>query len=145
MVSLMFGKTTGHLKCSFHINRKDMLKYINDLPSHVVGIHASGEVTKADMERVVIPRVDELVARQGEINYLLVLDTDVGNFTAGAWWDDIKLGLKNFSKWNRIAVVTDQKGVEWFTDVFRYFVPGKSKGFSMSELDEAVAWISVKD
>ena len=122
-----------------------MLKYINDLPSHVVGIHASGEVTKADMERVVIPRVDELVARQGEINYLLVLDTDVGNFTAGAWWDDIKLGLKNFSKWNRIAVVTDQKGVEWFTDVFRYFVPGKSKGFSMSELDEAVAWISVKD
>lgn len=122
-----------------------MLKYINDLPSHVVGIHASGEVTKADMERVVIPRVDELVARQGEINYLLVLDTDVGNFTVGAWWDDIKLGLKNFSKWNRIAVVTDQKGVEWFTDVFRYFVPGKSKGFSMSELDEAVAWISVKD
>ena len=122
-----------------------MLKYISDLPSHVVGIHASGEVTKADMERVVIPRVDELVARQGEINYLLVLDTDVGNFTVGAWWDDIKLGLKNFSKWNRIAVVTDQKGVEWFTDVFRYFVPGKSKGFSMSELDEAVAWISVKD
>ena len=122
-----------------------MLQYINDLPSHVVGIRATGEVTKDDMEKVLIPRIDELVARQGEINYLLVLQTDVGNFTLSAWWDDLKLGLKNFTKWNKIAVVTDQKGVEWFSDVFRFFVPGKSKGFALNELDEAVAWISAKE
>ncbi|GAB3918880.1 SpoIIAA family protein [Mucilaginibacter boryungensis] len=122
-----------------------MLQYINDLPPHVVGIRATGEVTKDDMEKVLIPRIDELVARQGEINYLLVPQTDVGNFTLSAWWDDLKLGLKNFTKWNKIAVVTDQKGVEWFSDVFRFFVPGKSKGFALNELDEAVAWISAKE
>ena len=122
-----------------------MLQYINDLPPHVVGIRATGEVTKDDMEKVLIPRIDELVARQGEINYLLVLQTDVGNFTLSAWWDDLKMGLKNFTKWNKIAVVTDQKGVEWFSDVFRFFVPGKSKGFALNELDEAVAWISAKE
>jgi len=122
-----------------------MLQFINDLEPHVVGIHAIGEVTKQDMETVLLPRIDDLVKRQGEINYLLVLETDVKNFTAGAWWDDLKLGLKNFTKWNKIAVVSDQKGVEWFTDAFRFFIPGKSKGFSLDELDEAIKWVTAQD
>lgn len=119
-----------------------MLRYIKDLPDHVIGIHAAGEVSKDDYEKVLIPRIEELVERQGEINYLLILETDIGNFTAGAWWDDFKLGLKHFSKWNKIAIVTDQKLVEWFSDAFRLFIPGKSRGFPMAELDEAIKWIS---
>jgi hypothetical protein len=122
-----------------------MLQFINDLPGHVVGIHAVGEVTKEDFETVLIPRIDELVKRQGEINYLLVLETDVKNFTAGAWWDDIKVGIKNFTKWKKIAVVSDQKGVEWFSNVFRYMIPGTSKGFSIDQLDEAVQWVSAEE
>lgn len=122
-----------------------MLQFIRDLEPHVVGIHAVGEVTKEDVETVLMPHIDDLVKRQGEINYLLVLETDVKNFTAGAWWGDLKLGLKNFTKWNKIAIVSNQKGVEWFSDVFRFFIPGKSRGFSLDELDEAVKWISKKD
>jgi hypothetical protein len=119
-----------------------MLQFINDLPENVVGIHAVGEVTKQELDTVLVPRIDDLVKKQGEINYLLVLDTDVQNFTAGAWWNDIKVGIKNFTKWNKIAIVSNQKGVEWFSDLFRFFIPGKSKGFALNELDEAVKWIS---
>ncbi|MDB5023309.1 MAG: hypothetical protein JWP78_1064 [Mucilaginibacter sp.] len=122
-----------------------MLQFINDLPDYVVGIHAIGEVTKEDYEKVLLPRIDDLVKRQGAINYLLVLETDMKNFSAGSWWEDLKLGLKNFTKWNKIAVVTDQKPVEWFSDIFRFFIPGKSKGFRLNELDKAIQWISEKD
>lgn len=122
-----------------------MLQFINDLPPHVIGIHAVGDVTKEDYDKVLLPRMDELVKRQGEINYLLVLETDVSNFTLGAWWEDLKLGLKNFTKWNRIAIVSDQKGVEWFSDAFRFVIPGKSKGFPLSDLQDAVTWVSVHD
>jgi len=122
-----------------------MLRFIENLPSYVVGIHAVGEVNKDDYQKTLIPRLNELADRQGEINYLLVLDTDVGNFSAAAWWEDLKLGLKNFKKWNKIAVVTDQKGVEWFSDIFRFFIPGNSKGFPLAKLDEAIKWISEKD
>ncbi|MDB4918966.1 STAS/SEC14 domain-containing protein [Mucilaginibacter sp.] len=122
-----------------------MLRYIKDLPSHVIGIHAVGEVSKDDYEKVFIPHLDELVERQGEINYLLILETDIGNFTAGAWWDDFKLGLKHFTQWNKIAVVTDQKAVEWFSDAFRLFIPGKSRGYPLAELDAAIKWVSEKD
>ncbi|MVN92702.1 SpoIIAA family protein [Mucilaginibacter aquatilis] len=120
-----------------------MLQFINDLPDNVVGIHAIGEVTKDDLEKVLIPKLDDLVKRQGEIHYILVLETDVKNFTAGAWWDDIKVGLKHFTKWKKIAIVTDQKAVEWFTsNVFRFMAPGQSKGFPLGQLDEAVKWVT---
>jgi hypothetical protein len=118
-----------------------MLQFINDLPDDVVGIHAVGEVTKEDFDKVLIPRIDDLSKRQGEIKYLLVLETDVSNFTLAAWWKDLVMGLKHFTEWKRIAVVSDQKGVEWFTDAFKYFIPGNSKGFALSELEEAVQWI----
>jgi len=119
-----------------------MLQFIKDLPDHVVGIRATGEVDKEDYEKVLIPRMEELAARQGEINYLLVLETDVQNFSAGAWWEDFKLGLKNFTKWKKIAVVTDQKSVAWFSDAFKHFIPGESRGFSLYELDKAIEWVT---
>lgn len=122
-----------------------MLQFINDLPDYVVGIRATGEVNKDDYERVLLPRMDDLVKKQGKINYLLVLETDVQNFSVASWWEDFKLGLKNFTRWNRIAVVTDQKSVEWFSDVFRHFIPGESKGYRLSELDEAIRWISAPE
>lgn len=118
-----------------------MLQFINDLPGDVVGIHAIGEVTKEDFDKVLIPRIDDLSKRQGEIKYLLVLETDVSNFTMAAWWKDLVMGLKHFTEWKRIAVVSNQKGVEWFTDAFKHFIPGTSKGFALNELDEAVEWI----
>jgi hypothetical protein len=120
-----------------------MLQFINDLPTNIIGIHAVGEVTKEDVDTVLIPRLDDLVKRQGEINYLLVLETDAQNFTAGAWLDDIKVGLKHFTKWKRVAVVTDQKSVEWFTsNIFRFLIPGAAKGFPLDELKSAVKWIA---
>jgi hypothetical protein len=122
-----------------------MLEQINDLPPHVVGIRATGEVTKEDMETVLLPKVKELVDREGKINYLLVLETGVQNFTLAAWWDDMKLGIANFTNWHRIAVVSDQKGVEWFTDMFRFFVPGTAKGFTLNELEEAKFWVAAEE
>ncbi|HTD39173.1 MAG TPA: STAS/SEC14 domain-containing protein [Mucilaginibacter sp.] len=121
-----------------------MLQFIKDLPDHVIGILATGQVDKDDYERVLIPRMEELVKRQGEINYLLVMETDIQSFTAAAWWEDFKLGLKNFTKWKKVGVVTDQKGVEWFSDVFRHFIPGESRGYKLSEIEDAIHWLSGK-
>jgi hypothetical protein len=122
-----------------------MLQFIKDLPDHVIGIRATGEVDKDDYERVLIPRMEELVKRQGEINYLLVMETNVQNFSVAAWFEDFKLALKNFTKLNKVAIVTDQKGVEWLTDISRHFIPGESRGYKLSELEEAIAWVSEEE
>ncbi len=88
-----------------------MLQFIKDLPDHVIGIRATGEVNKEDYVKVLIPRMEELVRRQGEIDYLLVLETDVQNFSVAAWMEDFKLGLKEFpASGRKSAIVTDQNG-----------------------------------
>jgi len=45
----------------------------------------------------------------------------------------------------KIAVVSAEKGVEWFTDVFTLATPGKSKGFKPEEIEEAKAWLNAED
>lgn len=121
-----------------------MLQFIKNLPDDVVGIRATGEVTKDDYDKVLIPRIDELAKKQGKVNYLLVLETDVSSFSLAAWWGDLEITLKHFTEWDKIAVVSDQKSVEWFADIFKYFIPGKSKGFALHELDQAISWITKK-
>lgn len=119
-----------------------MLSIMHDLPPHVVGIRATGAVTKQDFDEVLKPALDALVKRTGKINYLLLLETTVSNFTLGAWVDDLALGLKHFTHWNRIAIVTNEKMVEKFSDAFNFMVPGQSKGFTLGELADAKEWVS---
>ena len=122
-----------------------MLQHIKDLPPHVAGIHAVGKVTGEDYEKVLMPLFDEYLQTYKGINYLLVLETDVSNFTLAAWWRDFKIMVKYYRKWNKIAVVTDKSGVEWFIDVFMRVIPGQSKRFPLDKLDEAIKWVSGKN
>jgi hypothetical protein len=121
-----------------------MLSIMHDLPPYVVGIRASGAVTKQDFDEVLKPALEELKKRNGKINYLLLLDTSVSNFTLGAWVDDIMVGIKYYTHWNRIAVVTNEKIVERFSDAFGLLVPGECKGFTLSELAAAKRWVSTR-
>jgi hypothetical protein len=54
-------------------------------------------------------------------------------------------GHKTFSGLEKMAIVTDEGGIEKFTDVFSHFVPGKAKGFKLSELEAAKEWVVTED
>lgn len=85
-----------------------MISIINDAPENVAAFNATGEITREDFENLVIPHVKSKVEQFDELNYLLYLDTDLDNFTMGAWLQDALLGIKNITKWNRAAIVTDK-------------------------------------
>lgn len=85
-----------------------MLTPMPDLPPFVFGITAIDTVTSKDIELVLLPELQNLVDNYNKIYYILVLDTEIKNFTAGSWFQDMKAGLKHFTKWKKIAVVTDE-------------------------------------
>lgn len=122
-----------------------MLTEIIGLPDNIFGVRATGEVTSEDLKTVLLPGLKRTADRFGEIRYLLVLETDVKNFTAGAWVQDARAGLQNFTKWKKIAIVSDEKAVEWFSDVFTVVTPGSSKGFKPEEIEAAKQWLSEND
>ena len=121
-----------------------MLTTVEGLPEYVYAMRAVGEVTGDEVEKVLIPSLQALVDKYDEIYYLLILETKVENFSAGAWVRDMFAGLKHFTKWKKIAVVTNQLAVKKFTDAFSYITPAQTKGFSPNDLDEALIWISLK-
>lgn len=119
-----------------------MITVLTSAPSNVAAFRATGEVTKADYDNVVIPAVDALVKKQDAINFLLVVDTAMSNFSIGALLKDLGIGLKHFTKWRKMAIVSEQAGVIKFTDFFSYIAPGEAKGFTHAELEEAKQWVS---
>jgi hypothetical protein len=56
----------------------------------------------------------------------------------------VRIGLKHFFKWNKIAVVSDQQSLRGYSHLFKYVIPGKFRNFSLAKMDEAVIWVSKK-
>ena len=119
-----------------------MIVKIENVPDNMVGFQAMGEVTKDDFEKKVLPEVKALVERTGKLNYLMVIDTALQNFTAGAWFQDTLMGLKNIATWNRTAILSDSESLKSFTNIFSAIVPGEFRGFSTDQLEIAVVWVS---
>ena len=119
-----------------------MITVMNDVPANVVAFRASGEVNKTDYDSILIPAVDSLVKRQGKINFLLVLDTSLKNFSAGAFIKDLGVGLKHFTKWHKMAIVSESGVINSFTNAFSYIAPGEAKGFTHAQMEEAKTWVS---
>ena len=119
-----------------------MIEQLAGVPDNVAAFRASGEVTKEDFTKTVIPVINKLVKKYDELNYLMLIDTPLSNLSGGAWIEDILLGFKKLTKWNRVAILTDKDTVNWFTGVFSYLVPGEYKGFYPEQLPAAMEWVS---
>ncbi len=118
-----------------------MLQIIPDLPEQVVGVRASGQVTAEDYESVVIPAVEAALLKFDSIRFLYHLGPAFTGFTAGAMWDDMKLGLGHLRNWKRVAVVTDHKWVEGALRLLSFAMPCPVKLFPDAELPEAKHWV----
>ncbi len=121
-----------------------MLTLLTDLPDHVVGVEATAHVSKAEYENVLLPAIDALAERTDKIYFLYVVKTGLDHFSAGAMWDDLKVGLQHFSQWKRIAVVSDNKVIKNMTNFFSFALPAHVKGFSLDRLEEAKKWVAIE-
>lgn len=119
-----------------------MIELIEGLPEGVVGLEAVGEVTAEDYERVATPAIE--AARDGRetVRLLYVLGDRFERYTAGAMWDDTKMGLSHPFSWERIAVVTDDGPMRAMVHGFGWLIPGHVQLFAVAELDDAKAWVT---
>lgn len=119
-----------------------MIQQIYNLPANIAAFRATDNVTKEDFENTVVPAVKNLIRNTGEINYMLVLDTPIKNFTVGAWMQDAWMGLSNLAKWHKAAIITDSEGIRLFTAGFSLVMPGEFKAFTHDQQDKAIEWLS---
>jgi hypothetical protein len=119
-----------------------MLEVIHDVPAGALGIRATGKVTANDYLNVVFPAFEFYAKRTNSFKYLMLLETDVSNFAIDAWLNDMVLGFQYFTKWNKVAIVSNQPGVITFTNTVGKLAPGEYKGFTLSQLVQAKEWLA---
>ena len=116
-----------------------MLEQLTDLPEGLIGFTAVGKLHSDDYEHVLIPAVEQQLASGEKLRVVLVFPTFDG-LSAGATWDDLKMGVEHLTHWKRIALVTDLEWMIHLTQLFGWMTPGEMKRFPLSERDAAIAW-----
>lgn len=119
-----------------------MIEVIHGLPPHVAAFRATGIVSKRDYEQLINPIVKNIVATFGNVNYMLVIQTPLKNYTLGAWIEDASLGVRYLTKWKKIAIVSEKQSIVNFTNTFGKLNPGETRGFRMEDLGMAEQWVS---
>ena len=121
-----------------------MIEQLTDFPDNVLAFVCRGRVTKDDYEKVLVPAVVEALKRPGKLRLYYETAGDFSGIDAGAVWEDFMVGMEHFTRWERIAVVTD---VDWIKHTMRFFsflMPAQMKLFSNAEAAQACAWIAGK-
>ncbi|MGE5321206.1 MAG: STAS/SEC14 domain-containing protein [Hyphomicrobiaceae bacterium] len=119
-----------------------MIEPIPNLPEHVVGFTASGQVTASDYETVLVPAIEAALAEHARLRLLYQLGPAFTGFTAGAMWDDLKLGVSHLKAWEKIAVVTDLDWIAGATRLFGFAMPCPVRVFANNAIGEATDWIA---
>jgi hypothetical protein len=119
-----------------------MIENLPGFPPNVAAFKATGKISMKDYEDVLVPEVDRVAKAYGKINFLLEIDTDVSNYSMGAWIDDALVGIKHITQWKKVAIISRQDAIKKITDIFGHLVPGEYKGFQMEELEQAKKWVS---
>ena len=119
-----------------------MIRVIQDMPDGVLGFEASGTLTAADYSDVLAPALEEAAADGGRIRVLLDFSGQFDGMQAGAVWQDLTMGVRDWNAWERIALVTDHRWMRDGLAVFAWAVPGEVKAFPTSERATALGWLA---
>ena len=119
-----------------------MITRYDDVPDNVAAFLASGEVTAADYEGVLIPTVEERLGRHKKLSLLYHLGPEFTGYEADAMWEDTKLGFKTFTKYDKMAIVTDTSWLRRSVKAFGWLIPGEVKVYPYDQLEQARAWIT---
>ena len=119
-----------------------MIELLTDLPDNVVGAEAVGEVSTDDYRTVLEPAIDAALGKHAKARLLYVLGDRFEGYSAGAAWEDTKVGVEHWRSWERIAVVTDREWIAHGVKAFGWLLPGAVRVFPVAERADATAWVA---
>lgn len=119
-----------------------MIQRIEGLPANVVAFEAVGEVDANDYHTVLEPAVEDALSSNDKVRFLYVLGSSFDGYSGGAMWEDTKVGVGHWTRWEKIALVTDDQAYHHAVKAFAWLVPGKVRLFTLSELDSAKEWVA---
>ena len=118
-----------------------MIEIMPESSDAVLVVKATGILTDADYKEIWIPKMEEVIKQFGKVKVLLYMTEDCGGWQLHAAWDDAVFGLKNRRHFEKVAVVSASKWLEWASRLASHLIDGEAKTFSEDQLQEALYWI----
>ena len=128
-----------------HDDKSGHFEVLDGFPDDVVAVSAKGRIDHDAYAKELHPMVDALVADDGKVRLYYELGPEFEGFTAGAAWEDTKLGLSHWSDFERVAVVTDVGWVKKGVNLFAPLMRGRVRVFGMTDREAAKTWVSEVD
>jgi len=117
-----------------------MVRLLSGMPAGVLGLEAVDDVEKEDYKNVILPAVDAAIAEHGKVRLVYILGSEFDDYEGEAVWEDLKLGARNPTSFERMAIVTDARWAGPAIKVFSVLWPGQARAFPLSELEAAKRW-----
>jgi hypothetical protein len=99
-------------------------------------------LTAQDYDGVLEPMLDEARREGRRLRILCELGPDFEGLTAGAAWEDARLGLRAWRLFSGCAIVTDIEWVREATRLSAFLVPCPVRVFSNAERAQAIDWLA---
>ena len=119
-----------------------MIELLSSPADNIVKFSASGHVTSDDYETVLIPAVERALSDHEKIRVLYQIGPDFEGYKGAAMWEDAKVGMKHFTHWERIAVVTDLEWIAGSMKAFGFLLPGEVRVYANADMDDANSWLA---
>jgi hypothetical protein len=118
-----------------------MIEILEGFSDNVVAARAAGRVTRQDYEVVLIPQVEATAKRHPKIRCYYEIGTDFGGMEPGAVWEDFRVGVEYWMRWERVAVVTDVSWITHVVNALRFLMPGQVRVYPTGEKETARSWV----
>jgi hypothetical protein len=119
-----------------------MIELLKDLPAGTIGIRMSGKVDASAYKATIEPAINAAASNVDKLNALIVVTGEGVDLTAGAMWEDAKVGLAHPRRWHRVALVAPEAWWSRLVPVMSALMPGEFQTFEPARQDEAKTWLA---
>ena len=117
-----------------------MIEQLQTNHAKILAYTIRGKLQHADYEAFV-PLLDTAIATAGGKVRLFIQFEDFQGWELHAAWDDLKIGLKHYAAFERVALVGTKQWEEWMSRFWGALTPATVKYFDVTAADTAWAWL----
>ena len=117
-----------------------MLEIMPESQANILGVKATGELTRQEFQEVLVPRLKAIIGEHGGVRVLFCLDEDVQGWDLAALEHD-GFGRNDLQAFQRVAVVGASWQINLQMKILALLLSGEVRNFSRDELPEAWTWI----
>jgi hypothetical protein len=120
-----------------------MLQLLEESRDELVAFRLTGSIDRHDYD-VMLPILEEKIKQYGKIRVYAELQ-DAENVSLQALWEDLKFDFRHATDFRRVALVGNQKWLDWFTVMATPFTTAKVKYFDPMDREKALDWVKTDE